>query len=191
MLLIIDNQSQYLRQFKRGYLDDQDIPHTIVEHNEQIDFARLPTVSGLIISGGRGNPYEPLNLTANYVAMMNLDVPTVGFCLGHEIIGVAWQAKVKRLGEYQNKKERLLLDKPEDAIFAGLPSDEFVIQKKHRFHLPAAPRDFEILAHSAVCAVEVIKHKDKPIYGFQGHPEVSGRDGLLIMSNFIKMCGLA
>ncbi|MCU7830265.1 MAG: gamma-glutamyl-gamma-aminobutyrate hydrolase family protein [Candidatus Thiodiazotropha sp. (ex Myrtea sp. 'scaly one' KF741663)] len=190
MLLIIDNQSQYLRQFKRHYLDDLDIPHLIVEHNEHIDFSRLPEISGLIISGGKGNPYEPLNLTANYVALMNLNVPTIGFCLGHEIIGVAWQAKVKRLVDYQSKKERILIDAPEDPIFDGLGKHEFMIQKKHRYHLPSLPKDFVKLAHSAVCNVEIIRHKDKPIYGFQGHPEVSGIDGLKIMSNFIRLCGL-
>jgi len=190
MLLIIDNQSQYLRQFKRHYLDDRDIPHLIVEHNEQIDFSRLPDISGLIISGGKGNPYEPLNLTANYVALMNLDVPTIGFCLGHEIIGAAWQAKVKRLDDYQNRKEKIVIDVPEDPVFEGLGKAEFMIQKKHRFHLPSVPQGFINLAHSAVCPVEIIRHQDKPIYGFQGHPEVSGNDGLLIMSNFIQMCGL-
>jgi GMP synthase (glutamine-hydrolysing) len=190
MLLVIDNQSQYLRQFKRHYLDDLDIPHLIIDHNEQIDFSKLPVISGLIISGGKGNPYEPLNLTANYVALMNLDVPTIGFCLGHEIIGVAWQAKVKRLDDYQSRKEKIFIDVPDDPIFAGLISNEFSIQKNHRFHLPYIPKDFVNLAHSTVCNVEVIRHKDKPIYGFQGHPEVSGKDGLLIMKNFLGMCGI-
>ena len=188
MLLIIDNQSQYIRQFKRHYLDENDIEHLIIEHNEQIDFNRLPEINGLILSGGKGNPYEPLNLTANYVAMMNLDVPTVGFCLGHEIIAVAYQAKVKRLAEYQNRKQAVTLSQKEDPIFAGLDKGEFIIKKKHQFHIPACPIDFEILGHSPICPVEVMRHKSKPIYGFQGHPEVSGNDGLKIMDNFIAMC---
>ena len=190
MLLIIDNQSQYLRQFKRHYLDENDIPHLILDHNDQIDFDRLPEVKGLLISGGKGNPYEPLNLTTNYVAMMNLDVPTIGFCLGHEIIAVAYQAKVKRLADYQSKKQRIVLDKPDDPIFADITSGEFVIQKKHRFHIPACPKDFEIIGHSEICPVEIIRHIKKPIYGFQGHPEVSGADGMNIMANFLQMCGL-
>lgn len=190
MLLIIDNQSQYLRQFKRHYLDDRDIPHLIIEHNEQIDFQRLPTISGLIISGGKGNPYEPLNLTANYVAMMNLDVPTMGFCLGHEIIAAAYCAKIKRLHDYQSRKERIFIAEGEDDIFAGINKTEIFIQKKHRFHIPTPPSNFDVLAYSAVCPVEVMRHKEKPIYGFQGHPEVSGDDGMLIMSNFFSMCGI-
>ncbi|MES9927628.1 MAG: gamma-glutamyl-gamma-aminobutyrate hydrolase family protein [Candidatus Thiodiazotropha sp. 6PDIVS] len=190
MLLIIDNRSQYLRTFKHHYLDEKDIPHLILDHNDQIDFTRLPDISGLIISGGKGNPYEPLNLTTNYVAMMNLDVPTIGFCLGHEIIAVAYQAKVKRLAEYQSKKQSVVIGKPDDPIFAGIDTPEFMIQKKHQFHIPACPKDFEIIGHSTICPVEVIRHQEKPIYGFQGHPEVSGKDGMKIMGNFMAMCGL-
>ncbi|MEW8688550.1 MAG: gamma-glutamyl-gamma-aminobutyrate hydrolase family protein [Candidatus Thiodiazotropha sp.] len=191
MLLIIDNQSQYLRQFKRHYLDDRDIPHLIIEHNEQIDFQRLPSISGLILSGGKGNPYEPLNLTTNYVAMMNLDVPTVGFCLGHEIIAVAYCAKIRRLHDYQSRKGRIIITEVEDKIFDGIDKSEIFIQKKHRFHIPLPPPNFEVLAYSNVCPVEVMRHKEKPIYGFQGHPEVSGDDGMRIMSNFLSICGVS
>ena len=188
MLLIIDNQSQYLRQFKHNYLDQNDIPHVIFDHNDQINFGNLSEISGLILSGGKGNPYQPLNLTANYVAMMNCDVPTIGFCLGHEIIAVTYQAKVKRLEEYQTRKQKIILDKPDDPIFAGLEKPEFMIQKKHRYHIPSCPKDFEVIGHSEVCKVEIIRHIEKPIYSFQGHPEVSGKDGIKIMDNFIQMC---
>ena len=190
MLLIIDNQSQYLRKFKRSYLDDRGIAHVIVEHNEVIDWDRLPPISGLMLSGGKGNPYEPLNLTADYVAMMNLDVPTIGFCLGHEIIAVAYRAKIKRLDEYQSRKAWITLDQPDDPIFAGLNKAQVSIQKKHRFHVPVAPPGFVLLGHSEACPVEIMRHPDKPIYAFQGHPEVSGVDGIHIMENFLRMCGL-
>ena len=190
MLLIIDNQSQYLRQFKRHFLDDNEIPHVIYEHNEQIDWKILPDVQGLLLSGGKGNPYEPLNLTTNYAAMMNLDVPTIGFCLGHEIIGAAYQGRIKRLPEYQSRKELIHLTKVDDPIFARLEKSDVMIQKKHRFHLPKAPAGFEVIGHSAICDVEVMRHKEKPIYGFQGHPEVSGSDGIRIMEGFLSLCNL-
>ncbi|MCI5210864.1 MAG: hypothetical protein D3910_19235 [Candidatus Electrothrix sp. ATG2] len=190
MLLIIDNQSKYLRTFKRNFLDDLDIPHVIVEHNEQIDFRRLSSVQGLMLSGGKGNPYEPLNLTSNYVALMNLDVPTIGVCLGHEIIASAYQSKIKRMSDYQAKKERDFIGAVDDPIFRGLEKTEIMIQKKHRFHVPKPSQNFEILAHSATCPNEIMRHKKKRIYGFQGHPEISGKDGQQIMANFLEMCGL-
>lgn len=189
MLLIIDNQSRYLRKFKRNYLDDCDIPHLIIDHNEQIDFKRLPPVQGLMISGGKGNPYEPLNLTANYVALMNLDVPTIGVCLGHEIIAAAYRSKIKRMHDYQSKKEHVFIDMMEDPIFDGLGKTELMMRKQHRYHVPAPSAEFQVLAHSNSCPNEIMRHKDKPLYGFQGHPEVSGEDGLRIMINFLKICG--
>jgi GMP synthase (glutamine-hydrolysing) len=189
MLLIIDNQSQYLRKFKRHYLDDCDIPHLIIEHNEQIDFMRLPSIKGLMISGGKGNPYEPLNLTTNYIALMNLDVPTIGVCLGHEIIAAAYQSKIKRMHDYQARKERVFIEAIDDPIFEGLDKAEFMMQKKHRYHVPVPSAQFQILAYSNACPNEIMRHKEKPLYGFQGHPEVSGSEGLRIMSNFLRICG--
>ena len=190
MLLIIDNQSAYLRKFKRNYLDDQDIPHRIVDHNEQIDWATLPEVSGLMLSGGKGNPYEPLNLTTNYIAMMTLDVPTIGFCLGHEIIGVAYQARIKRMTDYQNKKQDVHIRDLDDPLFAKLTDPTVSIQKKHSFHMPRLPKDFRLLADSDACPIEIMRHEKKPIYGFQGHPEVSGKTGIAMMATFVEMCGL-
>jgi GMP synthase (glutamine-hydrolysing) len=189
MLLIIDNQSQYLHKFKRDYLDSHEIPHLIVEHNDQIDFRRLPSITGLMLSGGKGNPYEPLNLTTNYVALMNLDIPTIGFCLGHEIIATAYRSKVKRLHDYQARKERVFIDALDDPIFEGLDKTEIFIQKKHRYHVPDPSDELQILAYSEVCPNEVMRHREKTIYGFQGHPEVSGDDGHRIMTNFLIMCG--
>ena len=75
-----------------------------------------------------------------------------------------------------------------DPIFDGIEKTEIFIQKKHRFHIPVPPPDFEVLAYSEICPVEIMRHKEQPIYGFQGHPEVSGDDGLQIMKNFLAMC---
>ena len=35
-----------------------------------------------------------------------------------------------------------------------------------------------------------VKHKEKLIYGFQSHPEVSGTEGIKIVKNFLGMCGV-
>ena len=190
MLLIIDNQSQFLRTFKRRYLDDREVPHVIVEHNEQIDWSRADGIKGLMLSGGKGNPYEPLNLSADFAALMNLDVPTIGFCLGHEIIGVAHRARIRRMPEYQSKNQLVRIEVPEDPIFAGLPSDLVGIRKQHSFHLPKAPPDFDVLASSDACPVEIMRHRERCIYGFQGHPEVSGTNGIRMLENFLGMCGM-
>lgn len=160
------------------------------EHNEQLVLPKNKKVKGIILSGGRGNPYEPLNLTTNFVAMMNFDVPTIGFCLGHEVIASAYMGKISKLPAYQSKKQLVDIIKPDDPIFKGLEKEEIYLREQHAYHVSVLPKHFVTLGSSVVCPHEITRHKTKPIYGFQSHPEVSGEDGLLIIKNFLRMCHL-
>ena len=80
--------------------------------------------------------------------------------------------------------------KPEDPIFEGINKTEVMLQKKHSFHVSELPECFESLAISETTQTEIIKHKEKPIYGFQSHPEVGSAEGLLMVQNFLKICNI-
>ena len=190
MLLIIDNQSSYIKKFKRQFLAEQDFDYVFFDHNQPITLSAKTEIKGVILSGGRGNPYEPLNLTSNFVALMNFDVPIIGLCLGHEIIAAAYRGRIKKLPEYHGRKELITITRPDDPIFEGLKSNEVMLQKKHGFHVAELPESFISLATSETTTTEIIKHKEKPIYGFQSHPEVASVDGLLMIKNFLKMCNI-
>ncbi|MGD8780158.1 MAG: gamma-glutamyl-gamma-aminobutyrate hydrolase family protein [Ignavibacteria bacterium] len=188
MLLIIDNQSSFIKKFKRNFLSEQDFDYVFFDHNQPIVLSAKAQISGIMLSGGRGNPYEPLNLTANFIAMMNFDVPVIGFCLGHEIIAVAHRGRIKKLPDYNIKKVKVSVTKPEDPIFEGVNTEDMWLTRRHHFHVSDLPPDFICLAESELTSNEIIKHKDKPIYGFQAHPEVSGKDGVRMVTNFFRMC---
>ncbi len=48
------------------------------------------------------------------------------------------------------------------------------------------PPEFEVLAHTKNCPVAAFRHKKKPIYGLQWHPEViHTENGALMLRNFI------
>ena len=188
MLLIIDNQSSFIKKFKRQYLAEQDFDYVFFDHNQPITLSAKTKIKGIILSGGKGSPYEPLNLTTNYVAMLNFNVPTLGFCLGHEIIAVAYRGRIKRLPERHNKKELVTITKPEDPIFKGIDKKDISLTKRHYFHVSEIPVSFESIAESCTTPNEIIRHKEKPIYGFQAHPEASGENGLTMIRNFLEMC---
>lgn len=189
MLLIIDNQSAFIKKFKRDFLAEQDFDYIFFDHNQPLNLSAKAEVKGIILSGGRGTPYEPLNLTTNFVALMNFDVPILGLCLGHEIIAAMNMARIKKLPEPQRKKETISILEPSDPIFEGLNKSEVLFVERHTHHVAELPKDFIRIGESAVCPNEIIRHKDKPIYGFQSHPEVSGADGILMIKNFLKICG--
>lgn len=188
MLLIIDNQSAFIKKFKRQYLAEQDFDYVFFDHNQPITLSAKTKIKGIILSGGKGNPYEPLNLTSNFVALMNFDVPILGFCLGHEILAVAYRARIKKLAEYHIKKVPITITKPEDPIFKDLNKTEVLFSRRHSYHVAELPNTFESIATSELTPNEIIRHKEKPLYGFQSHPEVSGKDGLLVVQNFLKIC---
>lgn len=188
MLLIIDNQSAFIKKFKRQYLAEQDFDYVFFDHNQPITLSAKAKIKGIILSGDKGNPFEPLNLTTNYVALMNFNVPVLGFCLGHEIIAISYRGRIKKLPEYHGKKELITITQPQDPIFEGLESTEVSLVKRHAFHVAELPSDFESIGTSDTCVNEIIKHKTKPIYGFQSHPEVSGEVGMLMVKNFLKIC---
>lgn len=188
MILIIDNQSSFIKKFKRQFLSEQDFDYVFFDHNQPITLSAKTEIKGLILSGGRGNPYEPLNLTSNFVALMNFHVPTIGFCLGHEIIAAAYRSRIKKLEKYHQKKEIVRITK-DDPIFEGLGETEISLVKRHSYHVSELSSEFISLGESDTTPNEIIKHKEKPIYGFQSHPEVSGSQGLIIVKNFLKMCG--
>lgn len=190
MLLIIDNQSKFIKKFEQEFLAGQTFDYMFFDHNQHISLPTKSKVKGVILSGGIGNPYEPLNLTTNFIALMNFNVPVLGFCLGHEIIAVSHQGRIKRLAEYNSGKEVVSILKTDDPIFNGLESNRLELVKQHAFEVAELPEEFECLAYSDTCQYEIVRHKKKPVYGFQSHPEVSGTEGLLVIQNFFKICDL-
>jgi GMP synthase (glutamine-hydrolysing) len=189
MLLIIDNQSSFIKKFKRNFLSEQNIEYRFFDHNEPLVIKPEETVEGIILSGGKGSPYEPLNLTTDFVALMNYNVPILGICLGFEIIAVAYLGRIKKMEKYQQKLQKVTITQPEDPIFKGLLSNEILLREQHIYKVTQMPNNFITLGESETCDIEIFRHKDKPVYGFQSHPEVSGVNGMLIIRNFLIMCG--
>jgi len=70
-------------------------------------------------------------------------------------------------------------------VLEGLSKKEKVWMS-HGDTVFAPPPGFEVLAHTQSCPVAAFKHKEKPIYGLQWHPEViHTENGMLMLRNFI------
>ena len=117
-----------------------------------------------------------------------LDIPFLGICFGHQLIGAAYGAEVTDLGQTVRAfKEVKLLG--EDPIFEGLP-ETIRVSESHRQALASVPKGFCHLAESSTSRVEAIAHETRPIYGLQFHPERSddkNPHGQLIIQNFVRL----
>jgi GMP synthase (glutamine-hydrolysing) len=116
------------------------------------------------------------------------DLPLLGICFGHQLIGAAYGSQVVDLGHnIREFKEVKLLGK--DPLFDGLPG-LFRVSESHRQALTRVPEGFRHLAESATSQVEAMCHQERPIYGVQFHPERSDEKhphGRIIIQNFLRL----
>ncbi len=143
---------------------------------------------GLVLSGGApriGSESSRLGNTGDFLD--SLKIPLLGICVGCQFIaehfgGLAGPASIPEYGE-----TRLVVDEP-GVLFKGLPS-EFTVWESHNDEIKELTDDFVVLAHSKDCAYQAIKHKDRPIWGVQFHPEVEHTEhGSEIFHRFIEQC---
>lgn len=187
MLIIVDNASELIKKFEKT-LKNKKIKFKVIRAGQRADLTKIRNIKGIILSGGYLGPYDK-SITNDFVALMNFKVPVIGFCLGHEIIAIAFGGTIEQLPHRQYKVQEVIIDNLKNPIFKGLKK-KIYLREKHYNHVNRLPKDFKIIAHSIICPIEVMKHKKKKIYGFQSHPEVSGEEGYIIMKNFCNMCGI-
>ncbi len=113
--------------------------------------------------------------------------PILGICYGHQIIGSAFGAPMRDLGQMLRGYEKVSVVR-NHPLFDGLPTD-LVVAESHRQELTKVPDEFQHLAQSTTSKVEAMVHRSRPIYGVQFHPERSNDDhphGRMIIQNLLK-----
>jgi len=154
------------------------------------NFSPLPGSKVYIISGSEKyvsqNDFNPELLKF----IKESETPLMGICYGHQLIARAFDAEVF-MGEGMIKKKEYIRVLKDEDIFEGLPK-VFSADESHKDHVKETEefkKNFEVIASSDSCYVEAIKHKKKPIFGFQFHIERSGDIGKIIARNFFRIIG--
>jgi GMP synthase (glutamine-hydrolysing) len=159
---------------------------------EIINYKKLPPEEiisskyiGIILSGVPLHySFESINLRLPYIKwILNTRIPVLGICLGHESIGELFGASVIHNQEAENGTCILSIVN-NDTIFQNIPPN-FKVVTHHRGSI-TLPNDFVLLASSKKCKNQIIKHKQRDIYGFQFHPELSVL-GDILLNNFINI----
>jgi GMP synthase (glutamine-hydrolysing) len=145
-------------------------------------------VKGLILSGGPSSVYEP-NAPKMDPRILELNLPILGLCYGHQLLAQLSHGKVEPAACKEYGTAQVAIDKPV-GVLEGLGEKEKVWMS-HGDTVYSLPAEFEQLAHTESCPVAAFRHKTKPIYGLQWHPEViHTANGARMLHNFIfHVCG--
>ncbi len=182
-ILILDFGGQYTQLIARRVREAR-VYSEIHPPTRDIDWIREWQPTGIILSGGPKSVYGENVPTADRAL---LDVaPILGICYGMQLIAHLEGGAVIRAGRREYGRAELRVDRLAP-LFAGFDSGESTpVWMSHGDHVDTAPDGYEVLASSENTPVAAFRHRDRPVYGVQFHPEVAHTPrGAEIIANFL------
>jgi GMP synthase (glutamine-hydrolysing) len=189
-ILILDFGSQYGQLIARR-VREQNVFCQIVRHD--LPAARIAELAprGLILSGGPASVYASGAPRCD-PALFQLGIPVLGICYGMQLACQAFGAQVRPAPsrEFGRAVCRVLPGAGGNGLFAGVPT-EVVVWMSHGDQVQAVNGDFVPLAATDTCPVAAVRHRTRPVYGLQFHPEVAHTPcGSRLLHNFLfDVCG--
>ncbi len=166
-ILLVDNNTKHIGDIKKLCTEHE----VIVKRWELLQSEDYKDFDLVILSGGSGMAIDEheKDLAKEIKLIKNSDRPIIGICLGFELICHSFGSRMER--EDEREKGIFEIETTEESpIFAG--KKKLKVFMAHKWHVKEVGANLIVLAKSPK-GIDVIKHKDKPIYGFQFHPEIT------------------
>jgi GMP synthase (glutamine-hydrolysing) len=181
-IAILDFGSQYVQLIARR-IREQGVYSVICRNDVSADELAKMNLKGLILSGG---PASVNNAGAPRCdeKIFELGVPILGICYGMQLGCQILGAKVIGAEKREYGRTSLRITDSSD-LLANLP-DTIQAWASHGDQVGSLSKDFTSLAATDNCPFAAVRHKSKPFYGVQFHPEVSHTPkGTQILRNFL------
>ncbi len=151
-----------------------------------IPYDEVPSekVGGIILSGSSFSIYDE-GAPKPQDVIFDLGVPLLGICYGMDVIVERFGGAVTKASRREYGPAVVRVDVSDVLMSGGI--DGTVVWMSHGDKVVELPPEFVNVAHTEYSEFAVIKHRTKPIYGIQFHPEVSHSEcGLVVLDNFVK-----
>ena len=170
--------------------------HYLSSLNTKVDVVRNDKITSkdiinkrynkIVISPGPGNPNQSGNCL-DILKNLHKDIPFLGVCLGHQIIGQVFGSKIIQAKKLMHGKTSKIKSK-KIGILKNLPNT-FEATRYHSLIIDrkSLSDDLEITAETNDGLIMGVQHKKFNIHGVQFHPEsIKTKLGIRILNNFIN-----
>ncbi len=191
-ILIIDYGSQFTQLIARR-IRELGVYSKIISHNKiKLKDILNNNVYGLILSGGPLNVYQSNKIKLDK-RILNLGIPTLGICFGHQILSKEQGGKVKK-SKYREfglatikKKNKSVLTR--DFFNRNNTCDVWM---SHSDEVSKLPKGFSVIGSTRNSKFSMIENLNKKMFGIQFHPEVTHtKNGKKLLKNFVfSICKL-
>ena len=140
----------------------------------------------IVISPGPGNPNQSGNCL-NILKTLHKDLPFLGVCLGHQIIGQVFGSKIIQVKKLMHGKTSKIKSR-QVGILKNLPKT-FEATRYHSLIIDRnnLGKDLVITAETEDKIIMGIMHKKYNVHGVQFHPEsFKTPTGMKLLKNFLK-----
>ena len=181
-LVIIDYGSQYTQLIARRVRELQ-VFCSIVPPTVDLSTLADEKVRGIVLSGGPSSVYGA-DAPGLPEGLLELDKPILGICYGLQLIAQATGGRVTSTKEREFGRRQVRVE-TSSALFSGTPGEQDVWMS-HGDQIEDVAAAFEVLGSTETCPFAAAKHRERPIYGIQFHPEVHHSEhGSRILRNFL------
>ena len=188
-VLVVDFGAQYAqliaRRVREAHVHSEIVPRDITPDEVR---ARRPI--GLILSGGPASVYAE-DAYRMEPGLLELGIPVLGICYGHQMIADLTGGKVANTGEAEYGSTPLVRT-GDSILLRDLPTEQQVWMS-HRDQVTEPPPGFRAVATSPGSVVAAMESPDRGLYGVQFHPEVAHTPrGFDILKEFLyEVCRAA
>jgi carbamoyl-phosphate synthase small subunit len=124
---------------------------------------------GVVISNGPGDPKECSSTIKTASKLINTSTPTLGICLGNQILALAGGANTYKLRFGHRGQNKPCVDMRNNLVYVTSQNHGYGIDPKS-----LAKTGFKVwFSNADDNTVEGFEHKSKPIIAVQFHPEAS------------------
>jgi anthranilate/para-aminobenzoate synthase component II len=187
-LLIIDNGTAHLDQLQTVCSAHDVTTVGTKQFAAELAGTDLDGFDAVILSGSyeRGAAREQDYFIAETELVMNTNKPVLGIGLGFELICYSFGCQLHELAGRVVGAAQVVPTDEGAKIFQG--TDPIQVAGVHRWSVDELPRELVALARSDT-GIEAIKHRTKPIYGLQFHPESFkySSDGKMVFANILDI----
>lgn len=188
MILIIDNYDSFTYNLVQLFQSRGAEIEITLNDKITIDEIRKLNPDGIVLSPGPCTPKEA-GICLEVVKKLKSEFPIFGVCLGHQVIGEAFGAKVINAGRILHGKMEKIVHENK-TIFANV-NNKFNATRYHSLMIEkeTITDSLEIIATAeSDNIIMAVQHKEYPIFGVQFHPESYATDcGAEIVDSFLNI----
>ncbi|MFE1084485.1 aminodeoxychorismate synthase component I [Brevibacterium sediminis] len=185
--LLIDNADSFTFNLFHLLAEVNGCAPTLVPNDwEEFELSVLDEFDNVVISPGPGTPERPTDFGICAEVIEHSPIPVLGVCLGHQGIahvygGVVAHAPVPRHGRVS------AISHTETELFAGICSP-FSAVRYHSLAVTELLSCLEATAWSEDGVIQALRHRTKPQWGVQFHPEsIASEEARKLLQNFADL----